>query len=375
MRDALIAFPGLLLVTGKFAEAKAVLLGLAARMRNGLDADASSPKTAPSRSIQRRRHSLWFVNAVWQYLRYTGDEATVAKKLLDASMQIIRTYHYGANLGIAADATACSNAARPGAGSRGWTRRSATGWSRRAPAGRSSSTRCGTTPSASPPSSAERFGHAARAPRAERARPTDRRRVQRTLLERDENVLLRRRRRPRRRPVDPPEPVARDQPAVRGAALERHAAVLERVRAELLTPVRPAHAVPARPGYHGRYGGDVVARDRAYHQGSRPPLAARPRWSPPTSASTAAATPREATPDDLLDGCSRACCARDGLGQLSELFDGDAPHRPGGAIASAPAVGELLRCYVEDILDQVAPRASTPEMPCHSVAPKVATKR
>src|SRR5205085_5625350 len=40
-----------------------------------------------------------------------------------------------------------------------------------------------------------------------------------------------------------------------------------------------------------------------------------------------------------------------GLGQLCELFDGDSPHRPGGAIASAAAVAELLRCYVEDILD------------------------
>ena len=33
-----------------------------------------------------------------------------------------------------------------------------------------------------------------------------------------------------------------------------------------------------------------------------------------------------------------------------ELFDGEAPYTPGGATACAPSVGELLRCYVEDVL-------------------------
>jgi glycogen debranching enzyme len=42
----------------------------------------------------------------------------------------------------------------------------------------------------------------------------------------------------------------------------------------------------------------------------------------------------------------------EGVGQLPELFDGDAPHRAGGAIASAASVGEVLRAYVEDVLDQ-----------------------
>jgi glycogen debranching enzyme len=32
-----------------------------------------------------------------------------------------------------------------------------------------------------------------------------------------------------------------------------------------------------------------------------------------------------------------------GLGTISEVFDGDPPHRPGGAIAQAWSVAELLR--------------------------------
>jgi len=35
-----------------------------------------------------------------------------------------------------------------------------------------------------------------------------------------------------------------------------------------------------------------------------------------------------------------------GLGHVSEIFDGDAPHRPVGCIAQAWSVAELLRAYV-----------------------------
>jgi glycogen debranching enzyme len=37
------------------------------------------------------------------------------------------------------------------------------------------------------------------------------------------------------------------------------------------------------------------------------------------------------------------------LGQVSEIFDGDAPHAPRGCVAQAWSVAELLRAMVEDI--------------------------
>jgi len=37
------------------------------------------------------------------------------------------------------------------------------------------------------------------------------------------------------------------------------------------------------------------------------------------------------------------------LGQVSEIFDGDAPHSPRGCVAQAWSVAELLRAMVEDI--------------------------
>jgi glycogen debranching enzyme len=39
-----------------------------------------------------------------------------------------------------------------------------------------------------------------------------------------------------------------------------------------------------------------------------------------------------------------------GLGQISEIFDGDPPHRPRGCIAQAWSVAELLRAAVQDVL-------------------------
>jgi glycogen debranching enzyme len=40
-----------------------------------------------------------------------------------------------------------------------------------------------------------------------------------------------------------------------------------------------------------------------------------------------------------------------GLGQISEIADGDPPHTPRGCIAQAWSVAELLRAAVEDIYE------------------------
>ena len=38
----------------------------------------------------------------------------------------------------------------------------------------------------------------------------------------------------------------------------------------------------------------------------------------------------------------------DGLGGISEVYDGDSPQRPGGCPWQAWSVGEILRAWVED---------------------------
>jgi glycogen debranching enzyme len=50
------------------------------------------------------------------------------------------------------------------------------------------------------------------------------------------------------------------------------------------------------------------------------------------------------------------------LGHISEIFDGDAPHRPVGCIAQAWSVAEILRATVEDIYG-VRPETRANSMP------------
>ena len=41
--------------------------------------------------------------------------------------------------------------------------------------------------------------------------------------------------------------------------------------------------------------------------------------------------------------------AEAGLGHISEIFEGDAPHRPCGCIAQAWNVAEIFRVYIEEV--------------------------
>lgn len=121
----------------------------------------------------------------------------------------------------------------------------------------------------------------------------------------------------------------------------QRAAVLAVCDQHLLTPRGLRTLSPSDPAYQPRYRGDVVARDRAYHQGTVWPwllgawveLALRVRGRA-----------AEAELRSLLDGFAPEL-DRVGLDHVSEVFDGDAPHEPGGTIAQAWNTGELLRAY------------------------------
>jgi glycogen debranching enzyme len=132
-------------------------------------------------------------------------------------------------------------------------------------------------------------------------------------------------------------------------SIDRHAAVLERVQRDLMTPYGPRTLSPRDHAYHGRYHGDVVSRDRALHQGCVHPWLLGQFITARSRALGRGARVRDES-RQMLQPCLDHI-RTGGLGQLCELFDGDAPHHPGGAIACAASVGELLRCYGEDVLD------------------------
>jgi len=129
---------------------------------------------------------------------------------------------------------------------------------------------------------------------------------------------------------------------------DRFEPVLDRVRNELLIPTGVRTLAPTDRRYQGHYGGNIVSRDRAYHQGSAFPWllgAYIDAYLRVNGHGEGARTEARA----LLDQCLNYLQG-DGLGQLCELFDGDRPHRAGGAIASATSVAEILRAYAEGVL-------------------------
>ena len=124
-----------------------------------------------------------------------------------------------------------------------------------------------------------------------------------------------------------------------GAAARR---VVDLVEARLLTPMGLRTLAPGEPGYLGRYRGDLRARDGAYHQGTAWPWLTGPfveawlRVHGDNAANRAEASRR-------FLGTLRAHMETTGLGHISEVADGDAPHTPGGCPWQAWSLGEFIR--------------------------------
>jgi predicted glycogen debranching enzyme len=120
---------------------------------------------------------------------------------------------------------------------------------------------------------------------------------------------------------------------------EQRAAVVDRARAELVTPAGLRTLSPRDPAYVGRYAGGPEERDAAYHQGTVWPWLAGAYVE--ASLRAYGGERLEELRSWLAGFEPRLSLA--GLPHLSEVADGDAPHKPGGTIAQAWNTGELLR--------------------------------
>ncbi len=127
---------------------------------------------------------------------------------------------------------------------------------------------------------------------------------------------------------------------------EKAKRVVEVVKRDLLTPYGLRSLAPSDPQYRGRYEGDQRSRDGAYHQGTVWPWLMGPFITAYMKVNGRTKKGREKAAQWLAS--FREHLSDAGLGQVSEIFDGDAPHRPRGCIAQAWSVAELLRAAVED---------------------------
>lgn len=117
---------------------------------------------------------------------------------------------------------------------------------------------------------------------------------------------------------------------------ERARKVLEKVKAELLTPVGLRSLSPKDERYAGIYTGSPLRRDGSYHQGTVW------GWLIGPYITACQKVFGDENVFDLLKGFE-AHLTEAGLGTISEIFDGDAPHKPRGCMAQAWSVAEVLR--------------------------------
>jgi predicted glycogen debranching enzyme len=134
---------------------------------------------------------------------------------------------------------------------------------------------------------------------------------------------------------------------------ERARRVVDVVERELVTPLGLRSLARGEPGYTPRYEGGVLERDGSYHQGTVWPWLVgafveawvRVRGNTETARNEA----RRRFLDPLLRHLDEA-----GLGHVSEIADGDAPHAPRGCPFQAWSVGEALRLDRTVLVSSVA---------------------
>jgi predicted glycogen debranching enzyme len=118
---------------------------------------------------------------------------------------------------------------------------------------------------------------------------------------------------------------------------EKAKGILEKIKTILYTPVGLRSLGQGEPNYNGFYGGDQFHRDSNYHQGAV--------WSwllgPYVDALVKVKTPKAELKKIIADFSYHF--KEGGVGTISEIFDGDAPHAPKGCMAQAWSVAELLR--------------------------------
>jgi glycogen debranching enzyme len=114
------------------------------------------------------------------------------------------------------------------------------------------------------------------------------------------------------------------------------------VEKKLLTPVGLRSLSEDSPDYKRKYFGDLRSRDAAYHQGTV--------WAwligPFIDAWLKLHSAERENGKKFLAGFERelsdAC-----VGQISEVFDAEAPFTPRGCVAQAWSVAEVLRCWIK----------------------------
>ena len=340
-RDALISLPGLCFSTGRIAEGIEILTEIGRHERDGLLPNFFSADGAPE-AYNTVDSSLWYFWAVQELLRISGDKALIRERFWPVMKRIIRSFLDGTRFGIGMNREGLLHA---GNGQTALTWMDATVgeipvtprhgcpveinalWYNALCFTRDRAVEFGESAFSGGdliPLLSRSFREVFWNPREGCLGDVFRDGVLDTAVRPNQIFAV-------SLPFSPLDPA-------------EQAAVVRAVREQLLTPCGLRTLSPADPAYRGRYRGNPAERDGAYHQGTVWP------WLLGAfgEAALRVADNPEREEEDLrqyLRTFLRQHLVEAGIGSVSEVFDGDAPHRPGGCIAQAWSVAELIRLY------------------------------
>ncbi len=340
-RDSFICLEGLLLRTGRHAEAREVLETFAGVQRNGLIPNRFDDYGGDC-EYNSVDASLWYVHAADAYLTATGDTTAWRGFLASACRNVVDAFVRGTDFDIRLDEKGLIWCGHP---------QVQITWM---------DAKCGDvvfTPRHGRPVEVNALWHHTLRILTQRFADTDKRLSKRCRALADQvagcfedtywnparNCLFDCVRDDERDAAIRPNQIFAVSLADSPLSAEKQAAVLETVRSRLLTPFGLRSLAPDDPHYIGRFRGVQPVRDRAYHNGTvwswliGPFVEAHLRVHGFTAEAKSEA--RQLL-RPLIDHLSEAC-----LGSISENFDGDPPHRPGGCAAQAWSVAELLRVW------------------------------
>ncbi|HAG06746.1 MAG TPA: glycogen debranching protein [Peptococcaceae bacterium] len=347
-RDAMIALPGLTLVTRRFAEAKEILYTFARYARRGL-----IPNTFPDAGGEPWYNTvdapLWYFQAVHKYLAYTNDHDFVCEEIFPVLQDIIAGYVDGTDFNIHMDEDGLITAGSPGV-QLTWMDAKVGDWV--------------VTPRHGKPVEVQALWYNALCLFDRLAARYGRRNSFRGLPPRVRDGFVQKFWYNEGRYLydilgeDGPDAALRPNQILALSLAhpilgpDEGRRVLHAVWRELYATYGLRSLAPGDPAYRGVYRGDVVARDGAYHQGTTwgwligPFITAFRRVHGYSEASRRQAAAFVAPFKVHL---------RDhGIGFVAEIFDGNEPIVPRGCPAQAWSTAELLRAYVEDVLERGA---------------------
>jgi 4-alpha-glucanotransferase len=351
-RDTMIALPGLTLVTGRFDEARHILTTFVRWVDRGMLPNVF-PGSGESPAYNTVDAALWYIEAWRAYLEASGD-LSAAEQAFSVLADIVAHYRDGTRFGIRMDpADGLMRAGEPGA-QLTWMDAKVGEWV--------------VTPRAGKPVEINALWFNALCTMADLAGRLGRDGAAFGDLAAKAGASFQRYRR------GPGEGLydVLDGPAGQDAAIRPNqilaaslpyspldeaarAAVVAECGRHLLCSHGLRSLAPGHPDYRGSYTGDPWARDGAYHQGTvwawllgHYALAEyRVSGDAPMALSRL-----EPIAEHLSDA---------GLGNVSEIFDGDPPHRAGGAPAQAWSVACILEAWWRVSRDQPTSTGALPK--------------